>query len=204
MIRQFLAVIKENRKNVFWASVIFIGSAILGYLFFNESNQYIRAIFAQIENIASDIKEKDSVLFMIYTIFANNLSVAVRMILLGAIFGVIPILILFSNGLFIGFLMKKLVIESGQSISFFLVGILPHGILELPAIVISAAIGMGIGFQLFNYIVAVIKKKNRKYYQLALWYRIKQIPIAILGLTIILFLAAIVESTVTGYLLSKM
>jgi stage II sporulation protein M len=83
----------------------------------------------------------------IWAIFSNNLSVSFFGLLFGALLGIFPILALISNGLLIGFVAKKAVLIEGI---FVLWKILPHGIFELPAVLISMSLGIKLGFQIFK------------------------------------------------------
>jgi len=202
MIKQFRSLLMDNQKNVIFASSIFFISLFLGIVLFDQNSQYFYDVFAQLKDIANQIKTRDSVVYMVFTIFFNNLFITFLMITFGIFFGIIPIIILISNGMIIGFLVKVL-IESGQTIGFILLGILPHGLLELPTVIIAAAFGMKLGFVLFQLLLNLLGGKDTKHKQTYLWDTIKQIPVVFLGLIILLFAAAVIESTLTGYLLTK-
>ncbi|MFT9487116.1 MAG: stage II sporulation protein M [Tepidibacillus sp.] len=203
MFKLFWAAIIENKKNIKLASLIFFMSLLVGYFFIDQNNAYIQTLIKQLQNIVGEIKEKDSVFYMIYTIFVNNMRLAFLMISLGILFGIYPMFLLFMNGLFIGYILKSL-LEAGQTVRFAILGILPHGILELSAIIIAAAFGMKLGFAFFHASVEVFKRQERKYNFLYLWHTIKQIFYILIGLVAILFVAAIIESTLTGYLLTNL
>ncbi|OEF96456.1 hypothetical protein BHF71_04700 [Vulcanibacillus modesticaldus] len=200
MVKLFWDVVLENKKNIYRGIILFSLSIAIGY-FLMDSNGLIKTFLEQIEEIANQISEQNNMMFTILVIFKNNLLVALTMIFSGLLFGIIPIVYLVINGIIIGALMK-LIINSGQTIDFFLVGVLPHGILEVPAIIISAAYGMRLGFALFQWIFNMFKENASKYNKLFFWHIIKQIPIILMGITILLLLAAIIESTLTIYLLN--
>ena len=76
-------------------------------------------------------------------VFLNNSFTLILTILLGVIFGIFPLLVLFSNGTLFGvfaFLWQK----EMPLTDFFLVT-LPHGLIEIPILIIGAAIGLKIG-----------------------------------------------------------
>lgn len=201
MIKKFWRITLENKTNIWIASIIFILSIFIGYYYVNEQNQVIQTLFTELKNIAEEIKNNDTSTFMIYTIFLNNISAAIKMILFGVFFGFFPIMALLANGVIIGFFLKNAVMPM-DSVYVFLVGILPHGIIEIPAIIIAAAFGMKLGFSVVKLIVEVLNKENRRYNANRIKETIRQIPTVILGLTILLLIAAVIESTITGYLLS--
>lgn len=72
-------------------------------------------------------------------LFTNNVSVSLIAFALGITFGVGTAWLLFSNGILLGAL-GAVFVEAGQ-LKAFATGILPHGVLELPAIIIGGAAG---------------------------------------------------------------
>ena len=81
----------------------------------------------------------DDAVVLFVKIFANNLVACVALFIGGATFGVLPLLVLASNGLVIGGIIEMVRQERGTG--FILASILPHGILEIPAFLISAGLG---------------------------------------------------------------
>ncbi len=78
-----------------------------------------------------------------FLIFLNNSVKAFFMMLLGTLFGIIPVLFILLNGYAIGIVISATIAEIG-AISI-LLGILPHGIFEIPAILIAAGYGVWLG-----------------------------------------------------------
>jgi stage II sporulation protein M len=58
----------------------------------------------------------------------------------GATFGFLTIFLLMVNGILIGILIEVMLRE--MSVPALLVGLLPHGIFEIPAVLVSTALGM--------------------------------------------------------------
>jgi stage II sporulation protein M len=73
-------------------------------------------------------------------IFLNNLVACIALFLGGASFGLVPLLVIASNGLVIGAIIETVRGEKG--IGFIVAGILPHGVLEIPAVLVSAGLGL--------------------------------------------------------------
>jgi len=78
-------------------------------------------------------------------IFVNNTIKTLLAILLGALFGIIPAFFLLANGIALGVAWSLSASARGPWLS--LLSILPHGILELPAVFLGTSIGMAIGVQ---------------------------------------------------------
>lgn len=178
---------------------LFIIGIIIGYLFLDQNHPMIQDILKQIGSIAEKVKEKNSLFFMIRTIFLNNFFIGLLMILSGILFGLYPMVNLMVQGIMIGFLIKFL-FQQGKTIGFVLMGVLPHGILEIPAILIAGAFGIKLGFSVIQWIGRLISRRTENIAE-DFWYTLKQVPIIIFGLAILLFIAAMIESTLTVYLL---
>ena len=78
-------------------------------------------------------------------IFLNNSLISLVSVLLGILFGIVPIIVTISNGYALGIVFYMLAKDKG--ILYLITGIVPHGIIELPIVFISLAIGLNIGFE---------------------------------------------------------
>lgn len=76
-------------------------------------------------------------------IFINNAFKTLLAIVLGVIFGIVPVVFILVNGVAIGFVLQVSVQSRGLVGS--LLGIIPHGLFELPGITLGVAIGLRIG-----------------------------------------------------------
>ena len=76
---------------------------------------------------------------MCVKLFANNLEACIMLFLGGASFGILTMVILSLNGIVIGAITE--IISHGHSAIFIAAAILPHGIFEVPAFIIAAALG---------------------------------------------------------------
>lgn len=79
-------------------------------------------------------------------IYLNNLRVAILLFLVGAIIPILPSVIIFINGLFIGIVAEEYLAATSATMTSFLLALAPHGIFELPAIFLAAAIGSILGW----------------------------------------------------------
>ena len=127
---------------------------------------------------------------MAAAIFANNLTAAFSAILWGLVpFAYLAAFPLGFNFFLIGAL-GAYYVRSGSSLGVYLVGILPHGIFELPALCLSLAAGLCLCQNINRYI-----RKNEKGIMTPLLLNILRVT----GLVVIplLVVAAIMESYVT-------
>jgi stage II sporulation protein M len=130
-------------------------------------------------------------------IFLNNSIKAILVMYLGLFFGIIPVIFLMINGMVIGYLLVT-VQEQGLDVGMIVIkGLLPHGILEIPAILLACAYGLKLGGSLLSALAA----------RPGGWDALKHVlrvtlPL-MLFLTIVLFIAAVIESTLTVWLLGN-
>jgi stage II sporulation protein M len=73
-------------------------------------------------------------------LFVNNLEACVLLFLGGASFGILTIFIMSLNGIVIGAIME--IISKDHSALFVAAALIPHGIFEIPAFILSGALGI--------------------------------------------------------------
>jgi stage II sporulation protein M len=66
----------------------------------------------------------------------------------GVLVGVPPLMFIALNGFFVGWVSYSAASELG--LGFVLMTLLPHGVIEIPAITLSVAMGVGLGYQIVN------------------------------------------------------
>jgi len=94
------------------------------------------------EMITNDIMT-DAPPLLALQLFLNNLESCVMLFLGGAIFGVVTLLVLSFNGLIIGGILE--VVRGKTDIVVMFASIIPHGIFELPAVMVSSTLGLMLG-----------------------------------------------------------
>ncbi|MFC1933936.1 stage II sporulation protein M [Chloroflexota bacterium] len=126
-------------------------------------------------------------------IFLKNVSALLISFVLSPIFYLAPVTALTFNGWLIGFLSAAVVQE--KSLGYLLAGLLPHGIFELPALILGEAVALSFGTTV---ILALFKQERRNLLLADLKRNLRYLTIAL-----ILFLpAAIIETYVTPLFLT--
>jgi len=181
------------------ALLLFVGGYILG----NRSESFETFILSQLEGLqamAQEASQSDNQeLSFFITIFYNNVLKSVFMMFAGIVFAVLPVFFLVVNGMVIGFLFKMLTLANQDMVILVVKGLLPHGIIEIPAILIAAAFGLRFGvltFQRMN--PAYCRRPDAMTFKL--WS--KKTLNGALWVTVMLLVAAIIESTITLWLVS--
>jgi stage II sporulation protein M len=74
-----------------------------------------------------------------FTLFLNNLQACTFMFIGGATFGLLTAFIILSNGVVIGSVVD--IVRQQQGLVYLTAALLPHGIFEIPAFIISGTLG---------------------------------------------------------------
>jgi len=145
-----VSALKESLILIEVCLIAFSIGVVSGYILFEESTNVVMPL---IEKIEKEFSLRESNFQLAIEIFLNNLRTTIIM-LLGGTFLFIPLLILMVNGFLVGFVLR-LFLEEGHSIFEFIQSLFLHSIFELPAVFISAAIGIRIG------LAYILPKGNR-------------------------------------------
>lgn len=168
-------------------------------------SDYLEQQLKALGNVAQtlDQTENPTLAFMVF-IFLNNAIKSIFIIYIGAIFGIIPIFFLVLNGMVVGFLLQHVAQTQGTGDMLTVVlGLLPHGIIEIPAIVVACAYGMKFGVLLLKAIgrIVIPGKEAGKSGREIEYFMIRSVPVVVI-LTVALLVAAVIESTVSVWVSS--
>lgn len=181
----------RNKTLIIIATLLLIFSALLGVVFNDAIEAYIMEI---LKEIVLSVPPNPTVLGEAQYLFFNNIRANIIILLGGFLFSTMSILALILNGMVIGF--TYTMVTPIQ----FVVGILPHGIFELPAVILSMVGAFNITILEFNLIKALFKRSLRD--ELANSKTIlKDIALTIILVIILLIIAALIEAGITPTLL---
>jgi len=134
----FKEYIFSLRKFILVAFLVFAFAILLGYFFAQGSPREAEIVLEQVQEMLEPIIEMP--LFgQFLIIFLNNSITAFFAVILGIIFGILPFLVLLSNGSVLGIIVYFIQIDNDWSTILAL--ILPHGIFEILAIILACAVG---------------------------------------------------------------
>lgn len=85
---------------------------------------------------------------MFLAILYNNVFASFIFMLSGVIIGIPPLMFMAFNGFFVGYVSYNA--AQVQGIGFVLATILPHGVIEIPIIILCGTMGVGFGYQLLH------------------------------------------------------
>ncbi len=127
-------------RSFLFATALFVLAFAGGVLAARQDPAFGQQLLAGLrDQVAGEVlSDVPGVLFL--KIFLNNLVACLALFLGGATFGVVSLLVIASNGLVLGGIFET--IRSEKGIGFLLAGTLPHGVLEIPAVLVSAGLGL--------------------------------------------------------------
>ncbi len=134
-------VIGMLKKCTVLVTAIFLVSVVSGYLY-ADSNPYESArVMQELSDELDWITDLDPILIL-FVIFLNNAIKSFLVIVLGVLV-IVPIMFIVFNGYILGIVMCESARTEGPL--YVAAAILPHGIIELPMVLVSAALGTRIG-----------------------------------------------------------
>ena len=135
--------IKEIKNFIWFSSILFLIISLIGFFF---PIFFEKEILDLIKNILLETEGMQGIELIRFIMF-NNIKSAFSGMIFGVLFGIVPLLILIMNSYILGFVASKTVASDGLLILWKL---LPHGILEIPAILISISLGLKLGMFIFS------------------------------------------------------
>lgn len=196
---------KQMNPYIAFGFILFFAGMIIG-----GTNPAFKAFLdAQLQGLKqlSTIVDNSSnpTLTMFFVIFLNNAIKSIFVMYIGALFGILPFLFLVVNGMVVGYMLQQISVQHGGAyvIEIVVKGLLPHGIIEIPAIVIACAYGMRFGVLTFKGLGSSIFSRSKLggIGRDLEAFVIRTVPVMVI-LTVSLLIAAIIESTITSWLLS--
>ena len=141
-IKYYLEIAKEetklafsNNKTLLFISILlFVIPMLIGYFCANEISEYVKPIVDAFEQQVKD----GTVTLTTHSLFTNNVTVAFILYALGALGGLLAAVILGNNGLFIGYTGANFNLLAYAAL------VVPHGIFEIPAIIIATTGGFAL------------------------------------------------------------
>ena len=185
-ISEIKKYIKSLKYYILFSSIIFIISVLSGYAFACNFPEETREIIEELKEFFT-VSEETTSFQMFLFILENNVVKLFMVIFLGVFAGLIPLLSIWGNGVILGIFAQ--IVSQELSWSFVVLGILPHGIIEIPVLILSTAIGMRIGKLAIWRILGRHKNFREEW--------IKAIKFYIVVLVPLLFIAALIEAFIT-------
>lgn len=182
---------------LFFAGIVVGGSS-------NPISLFLDNQLRGIGNISQQLSSHDNPqLYFFIFIFLNNAIKSIFVMFLGGAFGFIPAVFIVFNGMIIGRLFFISSANGANIAELIFKGILPHGIIEIPMIILACAYGIRFGTLIVQTIVRSIRPSRQdalakeRALESYLRFSVPVMVIVVAGL----FIAAIIESTFTFWLM---
>lgn len=189
-IKDDLAYLKSIRIFIGLSVFIFALTTVMGYYAAAVDPELASQWTKELEMLKW-IMDQPPVLIMLI-IFLKNLLASAMAMLLGLGLGLVPLMVVTSNGFLLGIVGYASLQKAGPL--FLAAGILPHGIIELPVVLISIAIGFRLG-----YLLALTLAREKADVSGETWIAIHLLKCYV---TPLLFLAAAIETFITPIAIS--
>lgn len=190
----------EMKGYLAFTAILFLAGIFVGAT--NSSfEQMITGQIAGLQDMAQQINQSSNPeLSMFLFIFFNNAIKSILIIYLGLFFGIIPLVFILINGMVLGYLFANNPQPQIDLFNLIVKGILPHGIIEIPAIIIAGAYGIRFGILSFKGLGALLVR-DREFGRVFERFATRTVPLMV-WLVVALLAAAVIESTVTVWLLA--
>ena len=188
---QVIEIIRQKMliRNLILAASIFFISLVLGTLL---GQNIVEGIMGQLGTILEPLALTGKLtILLFFIIFINNAIKTLGIIFLGILLGLPTLLFIVLNGFILGGLGSAL--ESVNGWRYVIASFVPHGVIEIPVILLAAAFGLTVGMESFKWL---IRRESRVKLQLSNGLKV-YVRWILPGLAI----AAIIEVLVTPLLI---
>jgi stage II sporulation protein M len=136
-------------RNLILAASIFFVSLVLGTLI---GRNTVEGLMGQLGAILEPLALTGKLTMLLFLIiFINNAIKALGIIFLGILLGLPPLLFIVLNGFILGGLGSAL--ESVNGWKYVMASFVPHGVIEIPLILLAAALGFTVGMESLKWLV---------------------------------------------------
>lgn len=189
-VKDDMAYLKSIRVYIGLSVFLFGLTAVMGY-YTAAVDPVFASSWTEELKMLKWIMDQPPILIMII-IFLKNLLASAMAMLLGLGLGLLPLMVVTSNGFILGIIGYEAVQKVGWL--YLVAGILPHGIIELPVVLVSIAIGFRLGYLLA---LSILREKADLSGEIRTAFHF-----LIRWVTPLLLLAAAVEAFITPFVIS--
>jgi stage II sporulation protein M len=148
---QVIQIIKQKVviRSLVLATGIFFISLVLGMLIGQNTVEGLMRQFGVVLEPLASTSSPSILLFLI--IFINNAIKALGLVFLGILLGLPPLLFIGLNGFILGGFSSAL--ESVNGWRYVIASFVPHGVIEIPVILLATALGLTLGMESLKWLV---------------------------------------------------
>jgi stage II sporulation protein M len=138
------AYLNSIRVYIGLSVAIFAVTAVMGYYTAEYNPALADEWLKELDSLKWILGQPPIIIMII--IFLKNFLASIMSVLLGLGMGIMPLIVDTSNGFMLGLVSYSVLQKEG--LPYLLAGILPHGIIELPTVLVSIALGFRLGYVL--------------------------------------------------------
>lgn len=176
----------ELNPYILFSALVFALSIAAGYIAYELYPELAMQSVSGLEELVQRLQNLSPLEIMLI-IFINNIIAMFIAVLFGIALGIVPFLVLVLNGFIIGTIVRMLLLEMGWG--FIIAGLVPHGIIEIPLLLLSTSIGMRIGFEVLRAIAGKPSDIKQEFIKGMKFFFYWMVPL--------IFLAALIETFIT-------
>ncbi|MGO4532761.1 stage II sporulation protein M [Paenibacillus sp. 2TAF8] len=193
----FMRDMGKIRGALIWSFLLFAVGIGAGWVSTGPLEQLLLNQIEGLRQISQQLQQGGNVQWNFFLlIFFNNAIKSVLVIYAGVFFGILPIIFLLINGMVLGFVVHTSMNYGASFFDIVVKGLLPHGIIEIPVIIIACAFGLKFGgltvrslAQLGGDKRGLIGSRWKEFMSMTLT--------ASFWIVVLLLVAAVIESTLT-------
>ena len=191
MINNRLTYLISIKYYFIFNTCLFALAIAAGYITAYSNPGMVEGLIAQFEESYGWLAHESHIKIMLFIFFNNTMTSFLAMVM-GIFFGIWPVLFILFNGVLIGAICFETIDRLGVIVVLF--ALIPHGIIEIPMILLSASIGLRLGILLAQKILKKIEINIRQEVMRAVIFFVSII-------VPLLFIAALIETYVTSFIL---
>ena len=162
------------RKYIAAAAGIFFISLVAGLAVASEIPGVSQNYLEMFKQSLEWIKTLDPCLIML-VIFSNNALKAFAAVILGIGLGIVPLFFVAANGAILG--MFTGIVSRQQGTLFVIAAILPHGIIEIPMLLLSVGIGFRLGYMMYQSLKGISVDIKQEFKQGVMFFIKRIVPL---------------------------
>ncbi|MED4993399.1 stage II sporulation protein M [Bacillus safensis] len=173
-------ILNRNKRILYIASILYIAGIVLGVIFNNI-----------LPSLSPETVDEVTVLGYFKHNFAANLFLIFSMFT----FGILTSILLLLNGFLVGLSSLQSINDHGNNLLYILTALIPHGIFEIPAMILSGSLG----FKLLDFVYLKIRgiySPKKHFFSDILFFTMM--------ICLLTLLAALTEALLTPFLLKKL
>ena len=188
-------IIKRSRSYIVFSAVLFVLAGIVGWMIVSGGQMPIM-LQQVMENFAGMVEGASSPFGLSLSIFIHNVRTGFFAVAFGWLLGLVPLVSIWSNGQIIGMVAKYMEVNAGVPLFKTVLSLFPHGLLELPAFIISAAVALRTGWIL---LMCIFKKREWKAFLTSF---LESVMIMVLVVVPLFLVAAFIEGFISPAVLN--